>query len=681
VERLVMATKAEIGQKRTLYDKSGPHNESSSKVQYEQIEKKYHDLYEKIPCLLRSVTLDGIIFACNELYLNKLGYEKNEVIGKSVYEHTANQSMLTLQEEIENWKQTQTISNREIWIKKKDGTIFPVILNGTNLYDESGKLIGRTGVLVDITEISNAKQVIEHEQDVIQRQFGQLRKVHKNLKETEHKYRALYENSPDLLRTINVDGIILDCNNSYCKNMGYTKNEIIGKSVFDFVAPESYDAYVDSFKTWKTSGKVFNKIAWFKRKDGTIFPGLISANNLYDENRKLIGSNTNIRDATEIYVIRKNLEENEKKLQLQNEKLTVAYDHLSELEQRYRTLYEQSPDLVRTIDINETITDCNEKYCTATGYSRDEIVGKSLFEHLAKRSYDDMKQALEEFQRTGHINNREMWIQRKNGSEFPTLLLSTNLYDKDGCLYGRIGNFRDMTEIYSAKKELEEQKTKRLTAIGELSARVAHDLRNPLSILLNTITLIKIKNPDFEKNNKERFERIDRSIKRMSHQIDEVMDYVTPKPLDLANSSLLEIIRSALSNVSTTGVEVQIPENDLSILCDSEKLEIVLTNLILNSVQAMKNSGKIFIRINKEQLEDLNSFAVIEVQDTGAGISNEVLPKVFDPLFTTRQVGTGLGLVSCKSIVEKHGGTISIKTQVGQGTTFIMRIPIPKTTD
>ena len=84
---------------------------------------------------------------------------------------------------------------------------------------------------------------------------------------------------------------------------------------------------------------------------------------LYDENKKLVGSNTNIRDATEIYNIRKNLEENEKKLQLQNDKLTIAYDHLSEVEQRYRTLYEQSPDLVRTIDMNEVITDCNEKYC------------------------------------------------------------------------------------------------------------------------------------------------------------------------------------------------------------------------------------------------------------------------------------------------------------------------------
>ncbi|MGB9124082.1 MAG: PAS domain S-box protein [Nitrosotalea sp.] len=668
-----MTTKPDSDQDR-IHDS----NQSLSYAQYGQIEKKYHDLYENIPCMLRSVTLDGIIFACNELYLQKLGYKKDEVIGKSVFEHTAKQSLLELQEEIVNWKQTQKISNREIWMQKKDGTVFPVVLNGTNLYDESYNLVGRTGVLVDLSDTYNARQIIEQEQDVIQKQFEQLRKAHKTLKETEHKYRSLYEDSPDLLRTINIDGIILDCNNSYCKKLGYAKDEVIGKSVYDFVAPTKVDAFRDSFETWQTTGKVSNKIAWFKRKNGTIFPGLISAKNLFDEAGKLVGSNTNIRDATEIYNIRKNLEENEKKLQIQNDKLTVAYDHLLDVEQRYRTLYEQSPDLVRTIDMNETVTDCNERYCNATGYTRDEIVGKSLFEHLAKRSYDDMKKALDEFHRTGHINNREIWIRRKDGTEFPTLLLSTNLYDKDGKLCGRLGNLRDMSEIYSTKKELEEQKIKRLSAIGELSARIAHDLRNPLSILLNTIAIIKIKNPEFEKNNKERFERIDRAIKRMSHQIDEVMDYVTPKPLDPTNSSLLEIIKTALSNVPTTGIEIQIPENDMSMSCDYEKLEIVLTNLILNAIQAMKDSGKIFIRLH-EVKEGLNNFAVIEVEDTGPGIPDDVLPKVFDPLFTTKERGTGLGLVSCKSIIENHGGTISIKTHVGHGTTFIMRIPIQKT--
>ena len=117
-----MTTKYSMDQKHILDDdKSGHHNKNSRKeeTRYEQIEKKYHDLYEKIPCLLRSVTLDGIIFACNELYTNKLGYTKNDVIGKSVYEHTAEQSIHILKEEIENWKKTQKISNSEIWMKKK----------------------------------------------------------------------------------------------------------------------------------------------------------------------------------------------------------------------------------------------------------------------------------------------------------------------------------------------------------------------------------------------------------------------------------------------------------------------------------------------------------------------------------------------------------------------------------
>ena len=161
-----------MDKKRILDDKPTT-GENLSQIQSEQIEKKYHDLYENIPCLLRSVTLDGIIFSCNELYLQTLGYKRDEVIGRSVFEHTAKQSIIALQEEIVNWKKTEKISNREIWMQKKDGTVFPVVLNGANLYDKSSKLIGRTGALVDLSEIYNARQVIEQEQDVIQKQFEQ----------------------------------------------------------------------------------------------------------------------------------------------------------------------------------------------------------------------------------------------------------------------------------------------------------------------------------------------------------------------------------------------------------------------------------------------------------------------------------------------------------------------------
>ena len=102
----------------------------------------------------------------------------------------------------------------------------------------------------------------------------------------------MYEGSPILLRTVNTNGIILECNTAYVKNFGQSKEEVIGKSLFDHTAEKSMDNMRKTFETWKQTGKVENIEIWFKRKDGTTFPGLISANNIYDDRGKLIGSNT-----------------------------------------------------------------------------------------------------------------------------------------------------------------------------------------------------------------------------------------------------------------------------------------------------------------------------------------------------------------------------------------------------
>ena len=639
--------------------------------------QNYQDLYDKTPCLMRSTNVDGIIIACNEFYAKKLGYQKNEVVGKSIYEHTAQKSVKILKNEMERWKTAGKISNVEIWLKRKDDSTFPVLLSGTNLYGKNGKLIGKTSVLVDLTEVYKARRMLDSNQGQIKKQIDELEKSNMLLVRTEQKYRDLYENSPDLLRTINLEGIVLDCNNSYCKYLGYAKKEVIGMSVFDFVAPQNIAEYKNSFETWKATGHVTNTKVWLKRKDNSEFLGLINATNLYDFDGKLVGSNTTIRDISDLYEIRKTLEDNEKKLQQRNAALTTAYDHLLETEQRYRTLYEKSPDLLRTVDLSGNIIDCNDAYCYSLGYSREEIIGKPLFLHVAEKSIQDLRDALIEWDHTGFIENREIWLQRKNGDIFPTLLLSTNLYDTNGKLTGRIGALRDMSVIHAAKKEIEEHKTQRLSAIGELSARIAHDLRNPLSVITNTLEIIKIQNPNLKEINQEKFDRIDRAVKRMTHQIGEVMEYVVPRPLDLQKTSLLGIMKSAVLNVKISETEIHLPQNDLSVVCDAEKLEIVFTNLLLNATQAMNNYGKIFLRIKEGVINNgqNKNFATIEIEDTGPGIPPNLLTKIFDPLFTTRQMGTGLGLASCKNIVEKHGGHIDIKTKVDHGTTFIINIP------
>jgi PAS domain S-box-containing protein len=126
------------------------------------------------------------------------------------------------------------------------------------------------------------------------------------------KYRKLYEESPVMQRTVNTDGIVLECNQKYAKTIGYPKNEIIGKSIFDFIAEQSIKEMSNTFESWNETGHAENREIWFKRKDGSTFPALLSANNIYDEKGKLIGSNSAIRDISDVYEARRVLVEHEK---------------------------------------------------------------------------------------------------------------------------------------------------------------------------------------------------------------------------------------------------------------------------------------------------------------------------------------------------------------------------------
>ncbi|MDE1826918.1 MAG: PAS domain S-box protein [Thaumarchaeota archaeon] len=486
----------------------------------------------------------------------------------------------------------------------------------------------------------------------------------------EQKYRSLYDDSPDLLRTINLSGIIIDCNQTYAKKLGYARGEIIGASIFEHVTENSLDALKESFRIWKTNGNVRDREIWLKRKDNTIFPTLLSATNLYDTDGKLIGSNTTIKDISEIHHAQKRLVEHEKILQEQHEQIRTSSEILLETELRYRSLYEHSPDLLRTIDTNGQILDCNKTYAEKLGYSKEEILGKSIFFHTADRSVNEMQDALKKWKDTGIIKNSEIWLKRKDNTIFPTLLSATNLYDKNGDLVERIAALRDMTEIYTAREEIEQQKVKRISDMGVLSARIAHDLKNPLSVIKNSIELMKMRTINQDDKTRVDLERIERATVRISHQIEEVLEYVWPKPLDLRDSSLLDILNVVVSKINVQQVAIDLPKTDTNAICDASKLEIVFSNLIMNAVQAMNGIGNIDIRIKNEE-----KTTTIEIEDTGPGIPQDLLPKIFEPLFTTKQIGTGLGLVSCKSIIEKHGGTITAQTQINKGTTFIIELP------
>lgn len=224
------------------------------------------------------------------------------------------------------------------------------------------------------------------------------------------------------------------------------------------------------------------------------------------------------------------------------------------------------------------------------------------------------------------------------------------------------------------QKELKEKtskllKAERLSAIGELAARVAHDLRNPLSVIKASVELMKIQN---QKEPNEFLQRqmglIDRGVSRMSHQIEDVLDFVRPIPLLLTKNSILKTVQASAEKANLSEkFTLVMPENDIEFLFDKDKIDVVFDNLITNAKQAMKNGGKITLKLSES-----NDQVKILVEDSGPGIPNDVLPKIFEPLITTKQSGTGLGLASVKSIIEQHGGTISVKNNP---TTFTIVLP------
>jgi len=227
---------------------------------------------------------------------------------------------------------------------------------------------------------------------------------------------------------------------------------------------------------------------------------------------------------------------------------------------------------------------------------------------------------------------------------------------------------RDFLSRQVDEKTDELLKSEKLAVIGELASRMAHDLRNPLSTIKNVIEIMEAK-PKLKIEEKlQYYGKLRRAMNRMSHQVDDVLDFVRASDLKLQRYSILDLIISAKDNITIPNdVKIIVEEIDAKLNCDYRKIEAVFSNLMLNAVQAIGNKGEVNVRIMENSAD-----IVVIVEDTGPGISNEIMNQIFDPLFTTKQLGTGLGLSICKNIVEQHGGNISLKNDP---TTFMVRLP------
>jgi signal transduction histidine kinase len=250
--------------------------------------------------------------------------------------------------------------------------------------------------------------------------------------------------------------------------------------------------------------------------------------------------------------------------------------------------------------------------------------------------------------------------------------------------FNEIDNALKSLEYYSKEleKKMDELKksqnqllqSERLASIGQLAASMAHEIRNPLGVIKNVSYYLNMTVGKSDEKIKKHLKILDQELVTSNKIITDLLDFSSGKEPVLKKSDLNSIIKKAVSRANkpkNISLELKLGKKLPRLMADEDQLIRVFHNIIVNSIQAMPNGGSLKIISKKEG----NTF-IIQITDTGLGIPDKELPMVFEPLFTTKAKGIGLGLALSKQIVKMHEGDIEAESRVGVGATFVVRLPI-----
>jgi signal transduction histidine kinase len=279
-------------------------------------------------------------------------------------------------------------------------------------------------------------------------------------------------------------------------------------------------------------------------------------------------------------------------------------------------------------------------------------------------------------------NQYELRLVRKDGVRMYASIANSVITDENGSFAGGLILASDITE----RKKLEAQlaESQRLAAIGETTAMIGHDLRNPLQGIGGTIYLLRKHYESMPEQKKEAdghgvlnlLDMADESVEYMNKIVSDLQNYAAPLRPELTQVNTIELLNEALSAMRippTVKISINVIEDLRKLTVDPLLMRRVVTNLATNAIQAMPQGGELKIAAQKD-----GDDALVTFQDTGVGIRAEDVSTIFTPFRTTKAQGQGLGLAVCKRLVEAHGGNITVNSTVGDGTTFTVRLPISR---
>ena len=350
--------------------------------------------------------------------------------------------------------------------------------------------------------------------------------------------------------------------------------------------------------------------------------------------------------------------------------------------------------IVAITDQRGIINYVNDEFCRISKYSREELLGQ---DHRIINSSYHPKEFIRNLWTTigsGRVWKGELRNRAKDGSIYWVDTTIVPFLNSEGKPYQYVAIRHDITQRKLAEEQVlqqaaELQRAAQLSFVGELAAGLAHEIKNPLAGIQGAVDIL-IRRRDKNDPEREALVGMRHEVQRIDSTVRALLDRARPRLVSVKATSLTDIVgrtvnlaRAQLTNATARGHRVNLefdpPADPITIPIDPAQIEDAVLNLIINAIEAVDGDGEVKVRVGRSQndrAEEFGDEAIVEVLDNGRGIAEEDLTRIFNPFFTRRPGGTGLGLPAVRRIARAHGGRVEVKSSLGEGSTFSLHLPI-----
>ncbi len=608
-------------------------------------EEKYRTILESIEDGYFEVDLAGNFTMVNDSLCRISGYPREELLGMNNRDYTSAETAKEMYQIFNRtYRTAEPAKMVDYEIFRKDGSPRILEMSASLMKDSTGEPIGFRGVVRDVTERKRGEEA---------------------LRESEERYRSLFQNNHAAMLLVDPEtAYIVDANPAACSFYGWGHEELTSKKVFDIntLPEEQIFQEIERAKSEQSQHFFFrHRLARGEIVDVEVFSGPITLNG-----KKLLYSI--VHDITE-----------RKK----------AIEALRDSEEKYRTALEANPDPVVVYDIEGKVVYFNPAFTRVFGWSLGERLGKKMDLFVAEENWPETKMMIERVLAGESFSGIESRRYTKAGKIIPVSISGAVLRDMDGDPVGSVINLRDISEQKKLESQL--QHAQKMEAVGTLAGGIAHDFNNLLQAIQGYTELLLMRKKEGEPGFRELREVI-RASKRGAELTKQLLTFsrkVESKKMPLDLNQEVGELRQLLERTLPKMIEVEFNlDPDLrTINADSSQLKQVLMNLAVNAKDAMPEGGKLVVETQNITLDQEfckkyaevkpGDYVLLSMSDTGHGMEKETLEHIFDPFYTTKEVGkgTGLGLAIVYGIVKNHEGYVMCYSRPGSGASFTIYLP------